>query len=302
VSLGLPELDTDIGLPVSDPRQHGRITGPSALSGGWVRFWHLTFNIAKTQWKMRFFGSVLGYFWQLMRPLLLFGVLYVFWTQVININHTIHGPVGDYYGVQLLGALVLFTFLQEATMNSVRAVVDNEQLVRKIQFPRLAIPIASVLVALFNLVLNLVVVFIFALASGIRPMLSWLELIPLVGLLAVLASGCAMLLSAAFVYFRDIQPIWEVFLQVLMYASPIMIPMGIVAQNINWRLQDLYMLNPIAVIVEQFKHAVANNAVAGAAKWGGYGHVAIPVAFIFALFALSFWVFNRTAPHVAENI
>jgi ABC-2 type transport system permease protein len=309
MSLITPErpIDDEQGFTalVGQPSWAGKqITGPAALTGDWRQFWHLTFNIAKTEWKMRFFGSALGYFWQLMRPLLLFGVLYVFWTQVVQINKTTPGPEGGQYGVQLLGAIVLFTFLQEATMGSVRAVVENETLVRKIQFPRLAIPLSTVLVALFNMVLNMGVVFIFALASGITPDLKWLELIPAVALLVIFAAGLAMLLSAAYVAFRDIQPIWEVLLQVLFYASPIMIPINVVSTHLDASLLKIYMLNPVAVIVEQYKHAVPNHFVpgAGAAAYGGYAFTAIPVAFIFVVFVLGFYVFNRMAPHVAENL
>jgi ABC-2 type transport system permease protein len=308
VSLTIPDRDLVDGGPspeqmASDLQRTGKeITGPSALAGDWIRFWHLTFNIAKTQWKMRFFGSVLGYFWQLIRPLMLFGVLYIFWTRIIQVNKTVAGPQGDFYGAQLLGAIVLFTFLQEATMSSVRAVVDNEQLVRKIQFPRLAIPMSVVLGALFNLCLNLLVVFIFAIASGVTPKLSWLQLIPLVALLVVLASGLAMLVSAAFVYFRDIQPIWEVVLQVLFYVSPVLEPMAIVHEYVHGLWLKLFMLNPMAVILEQFKHAVVNHAVVGAAGYTNYGLIAVTVGLCFGVFALGFCVFNWIAPNVADNI
>jgi ABC-2 type transport system permease protein len=287
----------------SDLQRTGKeITGPSALAGDWIRFWHLTFNIAKTQWKMRFFGSVLGYFWQLIRPLMLFGVLYIFWTRIIQVNKTVAGPAGDFYGAQLLGAIVMFTFLQEATMSSVRAVVDNEQLVRKIQFPRLAIPMSVVLGAVFNLCLNLLVVFIFAVASGVTPKWSWLQLIPLVALLIVLASGLAMLVSAAFVYFRDVQPIWEVILQVLFYISPVLEPLAIVSKYVHGFWLKLFMINPMAVILEQFKHAVVNHAVAGAAGYTSYALIAVTVGICFAFFGLGFYVFNRIAPNVADNI
>ena len=85
------------------------IRGPRALTDSWSRFWHLTFNIARNEWKLRFFGSVLGYFWQLVRPLLLFGVLYVFFTVIAQVGVG-QGPSGRYYGTQLLASIVLFTF------------------------------------------------------------------------------------------------------------------------------------------------------------------------------------------------
>src|SRR5260221_202677 len=92
------------------------IPGPRALDDAPVRFWHLTLNIAVTQWKLRFFGSALGYLWQLIRPLLLFGVLYVFFTKVAKVDHHPGVPSYNYYGAQLLGSIVLFTFFAEATM------------------------------------------------------------------------------------------------------------------------------------------------------------------------------------------
>ena len=280
------------------------ISGPGALTRDWRRFWHLTFNLAKTSWKMRFFGSALGYLWQLLRPLLLFGVLYIFFTDVAKINRGEHGPSGAFYGSQLLAAIVLFTFIQEATMGSVRAVVDNEALVRKIEFPRLAIPLSTVLVALFNLTLNMVVVLIFATIQGVRPMLSWIEIPIVIAITAVLATGISLLLSSAFVYFRDIQPIWEVALQVLFYASGVMIPAAVVAQHFGAHstTMKLYMSNPVSALLEQLKHSAINNAVWGPAGYGGYKWVAVPMAIIFGLLIVGFWVFNRTAPYVAENI
>ena len=279
------------------------ITGPGALSGDWRRFWHLTFNIALTQWKLRFFGSALGYLWQLVRPLLLFLVLYVFFTKVAKVGAT-KGPDYHYYGAQLLASIVLFTFFAEATMDAVRSVVDNEALVRKIQFPRLAIPLSVVLLALFNLSLNLIVVTIFALIAGVRPMLSWLEVPFIIALLVALSTGVAMLLSALFVYFRDIQPIWEVLNQVIFYASPIIIPIVVVQEHLSATMMRIYMLNPLAVVFQQFRHAFINPATPSAGELIGSTALSIiePVAITLAVFVLGFWTFNRIAPAVAEDL
>lgn len=277
------------------------IRGPEALTDDWRRFWHLTFNIARTDWKLRFFGSALGYLWQLVRPLLMFTVLWVFFTKIGHIGST--PKTGGHYGAQLLGSIVLFTFFAEATSGAVRSVVDNEALVRKIQFPRMVIPLSNVLLALFNLGLNLIVVFIFALGSGVRPMLTWLELPLIVAVLAVLATGMAMLLSALYVYFRDVAPIWDVVSQVLFYASPVIIPLVTVEQHLHGTLLHLYMLNPLATIFEQFRHAViTHGAAAPSVVLGGRLALLAPLAIVAALFVIGFVVFNRTAPHVAENL
>jgi ABC-2 type transport system permease protein len=278
------------------------IHGPSALTGDWSRFWHLTFNIAVMQWKVRFYGSALGYLWQLVRPLLLFLVLYVFFTQIAHVGAGA-GPSYDYYGAQLLSSVVLFTFFAEATVGSVRSVVTNEALVRKIQFPRMAIPMSVVLLAFFNLCLNLIVVTIFALTAGVRPMLTWLEVPLIVGLLVVFAVGVAMLLSSLFVYLRDIEPIWEVVSQILFYASPVIIPVTKIYQQLGANLTRIYMLNPLAVVFQQFRHAFITHATPSAgALLGSMAAIALPVGIVLAIFALGFWVFNRIAPRVAEDL
>jgi ABC-2 type transport system permease protein len=280
------------------------IRGPRALTDDWSRFWHLTYNIARNEFKLKFFGSVLGYVWQVMNPLLLFGVLYVFF---VLISHVGKGgrPGEANYGVQLLGSIVLMTFFTEATSGAVRCVMDRENLVRKIHFPRLAIPLAVVLLGIFNLSLNLVVVLIFALISGIHPMLSWLELPLILALLVVFATGLAMLLSALFVRFRDIQPIWEVFTQILFYASPLIIPVETVREKLKDHplLLHLYLLNPLVTVFQQFRHAMVNHAALSAGEaLGSWGALLEPLLIVAAAFVVGFWVFNRAAPRIAEEL
>jgi ABC-2 type transport system permease protein len=283
------------------PPSH-RVHGPSALSGDFRRFWSLTVTLARTEFKLRFFGSVLGYLWTLVRPLLLFGVLWVFFTKVAHVNSS-RNPAERFYGAQLLGSIVLFTFFAEATTGAVRSVVDRENLVRKIRFPRLVIPISVVLLALFNLGLNLIVVMIFALGAGVRPMLSWLELPLIVGALVVLAAGVAMLLSALFVHFRDTQPIWEVVCQILFYASPVIISIVTVKNKLSTSLLHVYMLNPLAVIFQQFRHAMITHATPSAGQvLGSWSALFGALVIVVAVFVVGFIVFDRAAARIAENL
>jgi ABC-2 type transport system permease protein len=283
------------------------IRGPRALGDSWPRFWHLAYNIARSEFKLKFFGSALGYVWQVVRPLLLFGVLYVFFVLVFHVDKA-KGAAAHFYGAQLLGSIVLFTFFGEATSGAVRSVVDRENLVRKIQFPRLAIPISVVLLALFNLGLNLVVVMIFALAAGVHPMFSWLELPLIIVMLTVLTTGVAMLLSALFVKFRDISPIWEVLSQILFYSSPVIVPTEAVREKLahgtlDHILYHVYTLNPLVAIFQQFRHAMINRATLSAGQvMGSWAALLEPLALVAAIFVLGFWVFNREAPHIAEDL
>jgi ABC-2 type transport system permease protein len=283
------------------------IRGPRALDESWSRLWHLSYNIARSEFKLKFFGSALGYLWQVVRPLLLFGVLYVFFVLVFHVDRA-KGAAGHLYGAQLLGSIVLFTFFGEATAQAVRSVVDRENLVRKIQFPRLAIPISVVLLALFNLGLNLVVVMIFAVAAGTHPMLSWVELPLIVTMLIVLTFGISMLLSALFVRFRDISPIWEVISQILFYSAPVIIPAEAVREklahgSLDHFLYHVYTLNPLVTIFQQFRHAMINHDTLSAGQvMGGWAQLIEPLGLVAALFVIGFWVFNREASHIAEDL
>lgn len=294
--------DSSFTEPLGQP-----IRGPRALGDSWPRFWHLAYNIARSEFKLKFFGSALGYLWQVVRPLLLFGVLYVFFVKVFHVNKA-KGAAAHYYGAQLLGSIVLFTFFGEATGGAVRSVVDRENLVRKIQFPRLAIPISVVLLALFNLGLNLVVVMIFAVVAGVRPLLSWLELPLIILMLTVLTTGVAMLLSALFVKFRDVAPIWEVLSQILFYSSPVIVPVETVREKLGHGTFDhflyhVYTLNPLVAVFQQFRHAMINRATLSAGQaMGSWAELLEPLALVAAIIVIGFWVFNREAPHIAEDL
>src|ERR671919_2370191 len=170
------------------------VRGPSAVGGDWRRLVHLTRLLAVTDFRLRFFGSVLGYLWQVMHPLFLFGVLYVVFTEVVRLGEGV-----EFYPVALLAGVVMFVFLSEATSQAVQSLIEREPIVRKIQFPRLAVPLSIVLTALFRLALNLLVVIVFLLISGGGVRLSWLELPLLLTLLIVLGAGPAALLPAPFV-------------------------------------------------------------------------------------------------------
>ena len=267
---------------------------PSALGGDLRRFWSLTYTLAATDFKLRFFGSALGYLWTLMRPLLLFGVLYFVFTEVVRFGDDI-----QHYPVYLLAAIVMFQFFSETTGRGVKALVERENLLRKVRFPRLVIPLAVALHALFNLGLNLIVVFGFVFASGIDPRWTWLELIPLILLLVAFSTSVAMLLSALYVRYRDMQPIWEVALQILFYASPVIYVMEFLPDS----LIEPGMANPLATILTQMRYALIDPTAPSSAELiGGVGLLLIPLAVVVAACALGWLVFTREAPRIAEDL
>jgi ABC-2 type transport system permease protein len=254
-------------------------------------------TLALTEFKLRFFDSALGYLWTLMRPLLLFAVLYAVFSQVLDLGDEI-----AFYPVVLLTAIVLFEFFGETTGDAVTSVVNRENLVRKIHFPRMAIPVAVSLTATLNLLLNFVAVGVFLAAQGVEVRWSWLELPLLLALLIALATGVGMLLSALYVFLRDIKPIWEVFSRALFYATPVIWPFELAAER-SEGLAQLLMCNPLAAIIQQMRHAVIDAGAPSAAEAiGGAPRLLVPAAILLAVCAAGFMVFNRLAPRIAEEL
>jgi ABC-2 type transport system permease protein len=147
--------------------------------------------------------------------------------------------------------------------------------------------------------MTLIAVFIFLIFLGVYPTWSWLEMIPLVAILTVFATGLGLLLSVLFVRFRDIQPIWDVVGQMLFYASPILY----VATTVPEAYQRPFLANPIAAVLTQMRHAVVDPGAATAAEAIGGGlRLLIPLGIVIGVAAIGIWAFAREAPQVAENL
>jgi ABC-2 type transport system permease protein len=270
------------------------VQGPSSLGGGRRRLLDLLWLMSVTEFKRTYFGTVLGYLWSLVRPLMLFAVLLFVFTQIFRIGSDVPN-----YPVLLLLGIVLYTFFQEATQSAVTAVVAQEGVVRKTQFPRMVIPLAVVLTAAFNLALNLFVVFVFILAWGVDPTWTWLLFpLPLLLLFAFTAT-LAMMLSVLYVRFRDVAIIWSVLVSVLFYGTPILYPIEIVPEQ----YQSFILLNPLAPIFEQVRVWVLDPAAPTAVEAAGSVAALLPaVAIYIAVCVLGVWVFAREAPRIAEEL
>jgi ABC-2 type transport system permease protein len=269
------------------------VQGPSALGNDPRRFVALTRTLTLTDFKLKFYGSALGYVWQLVRPLLLFGILLFVFTNFIKFGKVPH------YEVLLLLALVLYSFIAEGVSGAVDSVVAREPLVRKVQFPRLVIPATVVATAFLNLLLNLVAVFIFAAIRDVQPQWQWFELPLILLLMVMLASGAAMLVSCLFVRYRDVKPITDVLLQALFYGTPIFYPVERIAPTLR---HLLVMLNPFAAIIQAAKHAFVPSSMTAAEAAGGTVNLLVPLAIILGLFGVGFYVFNKEAPRIAEEL
>jgi ABC-2 type transport system permease protein len=270
------------------------IHGPSALGGGLRRFWDLLYLISVTEFKKTYFGTVLGYVWSFLRPLLIFAVLLFVFTQIFRIGSQV-----PHYPVLLLFNIVLFGLFQEATTLAVGSVLAQEGIVRKTQFPRLVIPMAIVLTSLFNFAVNLVVVAIFLVAFHVDPIWTWLLLPVIVAVLFVLTAAVSMLLSTLYVRFRDVAIIWGVFATALFYATPVLYPF----ERVPDAYREILTINPLVpLFVEARKLIIDPSAPSAVEAVGGWVHLIPPAAIAIVLCVGSVWYFNREAPHVAEQL
>lgn len=251
--------------------------------------------MVRTDFKVRYQGSVLGYLWAILKPLFMFAVLYILFTYIAPIGKGI-----PHYGISLLLGIVFWNFFSETTMIGATSIVAHGELIRKISIPRYLVVLASSVSAMINLSLSMVVVIIFAILNGIHPSASWLLLPVVIFEFYIFASGVAFGLSALYVKFRDVTYIWEVLLQAGFYASMVLIPI----QAVPGKYRDWFFINPVVQILQDAR-ALLIPASDSITIWNSAANLAIHVA-PFALIALicvfGFFYFKSRSKYFAEEV
>ena len=252
-------------------------------------------ELVRTDFKLRYQGSVLGYAWSLLRPLLLFIILYIVFARFLKL-----GAGVPHYPIYLLLGIVMWNFFNEMTVMSLGSIVGRGDLIRKIRIPRWIIVLSSSISALINLFLNLLVVMIFLFVNHVDLLRTtlWLPLILLE--VYVLALGLSLFLSAAFVKYRDIQYIWEVIMQAGFYLTPILYPL---ARITNLTFQKLIMINPMAQAMQDARYAVVTHqSVTTYQLFDGGWHEYIPFIIVGIVFIGGLSFFRRESKYFAENV
>ncbi len=202
------------------------VRGPSAFGGPARRFVDLLWLSSAIEFRARYATTFLGYIWTIARPLLFFGLIFLVMRGILGFGKNIPN-----YGPMLILNLVLFQYFQEGTSRALRSVTSKEGLVRKMQFPRIVIPLSVSLTAGFTLLFNLLAVFPLFLITGLQPRWSWLGLIVIIFGLALLTTGLSLILSVAFVRSEDVGEAWLLLARMLFYASPILYPIERVPES-----------------------------------------------------------------------
>jgi ABC-2 type transport system permease protein len=252
---------------------------------------------AAADYKLKYSGSVLGYLWSVMKPLLLFTMLYFVFGHIFKLTRE-----SAYYPQSLLMGIVCFFFFADATTLSMISLVSKESLLRKLIFPRIVIPASAVLTATITFLVNLVVVAAFVAYAGIPPRLSWLWIVPLLLELFVFILGISLILATLFVRLRDISQLWELAVQLFFYASVIMYPIGYLPP---WA-QRVVFVNPFVQILQDTRSVILyrdipSNRLTVTHAFGAYGRL-IPLGVAALILLVGLALFKREEPWIAERV
>lgn len=253
-------------------------------------------EMIKTDFKLRYQGSLVGHLWSILKPLLLFTIMYMVFVRFLRLDDgTPHYPVAV-----LLG-LVTWNFFAEATSMGMLSVVSRGDLLRKLNFSKEIIVFSAVIGAAINYAINLAVVFIFVLINGITPSWNMLIILPLFVELLLFTTGVTFILATLFVKYRDIGPIWEVVLQAGMYATPIIYSVTFIVQRGQETIAKIMLMNPLAQIVQDLRQNIVYSG--SLSVWDLIGSPWIPfIPYLIpvVVFILGFVVFTRNAKRFAE--
>jgi ABC-2 type transport system permease protein len=254
-------------------------------------------ELVRTDFKLRYQGSVLGYAWSLLRPLMLFGILYVIFALVLKSGDGI-----PHFPVYLLLGIVIWTFFTDMTQQSLGSIVGRGDLIRKIRIPRWMVVFSSSISALINLGLNLIVVAVFMVWNGV-DILSTIVFLPLLLLeVYIFALGISLFLSAAFVKFRDLGYIWEVVVQAGFYLTPILYAMTFIPSE---TARKVLLLNPMAQAIQDARYATIThheNVITISRAFDGGWYMLIPFAIVVSTLVGGLLYFKSQADSFAENI
>lgn len=258
-----------------------------------LRYLDLIREIGITDFKAKYNNSVLGYFWSLGKPLLLFLILYIVFYKFLKFG----GGIPN-FPVYLLVGIVFWSFFGETTSMAMHSVVSKGGLIRKVYFPREIIVISASLTSLLTFLLNIVVVFGFIFVLQISLRTNIVLLLPLILELYIFALGVSFVLSAMFVKYRDVGHIWEVVLQGMFYATPVIY----VLSAIPVQFQGWLMLNPVAQIIQDVRYVLVSEKTTVAYQVLPNGLWLIPYAIVGIIFVVGVIYFRSAAASFAENI
>jgi len=252
-------------------------------------------QLVKTDFKLRYQNSILGYLWSLLRPLFIFLILYLVFTKFLKVGDKV-----PHYPVYLLLGIVLWNYFVEVTLGSVSVIVSKGDLLRKINFPRYVIVLAGSFSALINLMLNFIVIGIFMYFGHVPFTWHILLILPFMVELFIFSLSVAFFISSLFVKFRDVSYIWDVVIQAGFYATPILYPLS----KIPDKFAKILILNPLAQTIQDTRHILVTPQTANIAQLYGGDRLIwlIPFGIVIIIAILGSTYFRRRSRFFAEEV
>lgn len=285
-------------VPSSPPTAPAPLTrSASGQRAATARYLTLLRTLTLAEFKLRYAHSSLGYFWAVSKPLMLFGVMYVVFSEMLRFGEGI-----PFYPVVLLLGIMLWGLFSESTSGAVVVLVARADMLRKASFPRSVLPVSVVMTSMLVFVFNLVALFVFVALAGVPPRWEWLWLLPLLAELGLLTIGASLLLSGLYVYMRDIGQLWTVVLQLMFYATPIIYPLELLRQNgVSELVQALLLCSPMAQIVQDARWALVGGVARPAADIQG-ALAPVPFAVVALLLGAGLFAYRRYSGRLAEHV
>ncbi len=260
-------------------------------------------NLTRREVKGKYKRTALGQLWSLANPLAQMVVYTLVFAVIIRIRPDAGDPSGlDVFVLWLMCGLLPWTFFTNVVNGAMTALVGNENLIKKVYFPRSLLVVSTAFAAGYTWVIEMGVLVVAILAFGGRPLVYLpVVLVTMVALL-LFALGFAMLLSIANAYFRDVQHLVGILFQIWFYVTPIVYPISIVADRSqeygplfgDVTLVDLYRLNPMESFVEVFRNLLYDNRIP---DWGAALQC---VGWSAVVLTVGAWVFERHQRRLAE--
>jgi ABC-2 type transport system permease protein len=252
-------------------------------------------ELVRTDFKLRYQGSVLGYLWSLLRPLLLFMILYLVFVKFLKIGSDVPN-----YPVYLLFGIVVWNFFVETTMQSLGSIVGRGDLIRKIRIPRWMIVLSTSLNAVINLLLNILVIAVFMILGHVPLTISALWLPLLFIEIYLFAFGVSLLLAALFVKYRDISYIWEVMLQAGFYATPVLYPLSRIK---NIPIKTIMLFNPLGQALQDARYCLVTKATEIPSQvFTKSWFEVVPFIVVIIFLVVGILYFKKESKFFAENI
>jgi lipopolysaccharide transport system permease protein len=242
-------------------------------------------NLVASDLKVKYQSSVLGFAWSMLNPLLMMLVLYAVFNNIFRFEQ-------EHFALYLIIGIIAWRFLANGTMTAMSSIVGKPSLVTKIFIPREVLTFSMTMSAFISSILEFTVLIPLLLILGASLSFTML-LFPVIHILFfVMVYGVSLVLASLYVYYRDINQIWDILLQVGFYLSPIIYPLSLVPENYMF----YYMLNPVTRLMVMYRDILLYNTIPSALDL-------LIVAFCGLIFLIiGTMIFRKLSPRFAEEV